>query len=146
MFFKKGKDTQGLVKKIKAAKEVAETVCIISKTTYNKILDFSEKSLGLVDEIIESEKKKPRIVQSLSEPGESTLASIFGSYFGEVIIRNLGGKWVITKDIVHDNQMGNFGIDVGGNQISPYHIVRDSLKEPSKVAMVYKILKFRIKK
>lgn len=70
------------------AKKLAE----ISKKNFDIELDFSEKSLVFVDEIIGNRFQKQE-----KNIGISVL--MFGSYLGEVIIKNLGGKWVIKDEI-----------------------------------------------
>lgn len=61
-------------------------------------LDYSEQSLGLVDELLGLESfigKTPRSPESAED--EETLwaaATAFGGYVGEVALRTMGGEWV----------------------------------------------------
>lgn len=78
-----------------SAEHFAETV----KDHFNVDLDFTGKSLKKVDGIIGKYFKKHKDEEHLA-----TSVLSFGSYLGEVIRRNVGGKWVV-KDSVFDSSI-----------------------------------------
>lgn len=70
----------------------AKKLVELAKDNFDIELDFSEKSLTYLDEIIGKRFKK-------EDENIGLAVLMFGSYLGETIIKNLGGKWIINKDI-----------------------------------------------
>lgn len=70
------------------AKEYAVTIVQIAKNNSNIVLDYSPRSLFDVDKIIDSFRKEGQSSDKIS----GTLFC-FGCYVGEIIIKNIGGKW-----------------------------------------------------
>ncbi|MEK5448139.1 hypothetical protein [Paenibacillus sp. FSL R7-0331] len=66
-------------------------------------LDFSENSLNQVDQILEKYHQGiPRGMKKLFSKGPSEeqitqISKIFGGYVGEVMRKNIGGKWGISN-------------------------------------------------
>ncbi|SJZ67747.1 hypothetical protein SAMN02745116_01144 [Pilibacter termitis] len=79
-------------------KSMAETACEVAKDSGFE-LDFSEQSLLHVEELLDAfHQKVPKGIKKLFSKGLSNeemdmLCLVFGAYLGEVVIKNLGGKW-----------------------------------------------------
>jgi hypothetical protein len=101
------------------AAEMAELAAALPETAHRidpaVSLDYSPQSLQTVDEIITAWwpprrglfGKKPNI------PDEETIAAI-GAYAGEVIVRNLGGRWTMNEEL------DAAGVDVDGTVAFPF--------------------------
>lgn len=77
--------------KLKAiAKEFAEDSVLYAQESFNLTLDFSEKSIEILEEMVDflSRSKQEADQQQINEMGY-----MLGSYLGEVYIKHHGGKW-----------------------------------------------------
>ena len=93
MFGKKDNQNDIVKKKVEAVETFSKELVKLVKLNYNKNLDFSENSLKDIDEILESQKKK-----NLSEQACNLVVKMFGSYFGQVLVKNLKGRWALTRE------------------------------------------------
>lgn len=89
---------------IETIEKLALTAVEMSKTQFDIELDFSEKSLENVEEVLSRFYKTiPKGITKLWSrgPSESQLNSvsiIYGAYIGEVIRRHYGGEWSQEDD------------------------------------------------
>jgi hypothetical protein len=142
---KKEKSTLGPKYFKQEAKDFAERKSLIFK----KDFDYSIKSLKALDETIDTHWTKDRFkdavfgqrnnIDNLAYTG---VVLGFGSYFGEVFIKHLNGKWVKNKQ----PGLRKWVIEAHGNKINIFHIIEDCFKEPSKCWFTYKITKDSINK
>ncbi len=117
----------------------------------DKELDYSPESLEVLDELIDETWDKERFndaqfggedMKSLSLTG---MVMQFGSYFGETLVRNLGGEW----NKAPQNQSGisfQWIVNVQGNTVNVFHIAEDCFTEPSKFHHTYQILEKELDK
>ncbi|MBI5621845.1 hypothetical protein HY933_03215 [Candidatus Falkowbacteria bacterium] len=80
-------------------KQYAQIHIDTTKQIFGVDLDFDEKSILLLDNLIQSAWPDEPPVQI------DSVITLFGSFFGEAIIRTLGGQWV-------DSDQG-WGIKIG---------------------------------
>ena len=63
-----------------------------------RVLDYSEQSLTIVDELLGSEAFVGRTPRTPETPDDEEVlwvaAKAFGGYVGEVVLRGLGGEWL----------------------------------------------------
>lgn len=76
-------------------KEAQDTVNS-AREIFNAKLDFTAESIKTLDKIIEEGWKIPMGEKEAYELSMSILS--LGSYLGETIIKNLGGKWQVNTD------------------------------------------------
>lgn len=68
----------------------------IGQETYGKELDFSDESIGIVDEILDGYHERylhPERDDAFMKSRPNTYAYIFGIYVGEVLLRNHTGDY-----------------------------------------------------
>jgi len=70
----------------KETKEVAEEAIQTAKEVFNIKLDYTEKSINLIEELIEQ-------YFSDGKADVEKVSASFGALLGEIIRQNLGGKW-----------------------------------------------------
>ena len=73
-------------------KEASLRAVIFSKKNLGINLDFTEESLGIVDEILEVFHKANE-AEEVDDDRLLDLSMTFGGYLGEVISKNIGGDW-----------------------------------------------------
>lgn len=73
-------------------KASAEDAINYAKEQHQQVLDRSESSLLVVDNIL-SQLHQDELLQSHSNEMLFTLCNIFGAYIGEIFIGRIGGSW-----------------------------------------------------
>jgi len=89
--------------------ELIRPVPRLAKESFGVTLDFTPASIRVLDEVM-----KPTYAGELDELDEETLEDIalgFGLYVGEVVIRNLGGRWAIMDEPPSPRLVGLPGIE-----------------------------------
>ena len=66
-------------------------------------LDFSPQSLMIVDQIVETKFRR-------GKEAKATTPIPFAAYVGEVIRRNIGGRWVLRDGVVGLESIGKIDI------------------------------------
>lgn len=87
-------------------------------------LDYSEASLGTLDGVID------RLWALQPAPSIDIWQPIVAAYVGEVIRRNLGGRWVVDK------QLGLLAIERNGQRVYPDNRIQKRLVEGAKWNLV----------
>jgi hypothetical protein len=75
----------------KNARDHARIAVDLAREEYDAELDFSPRSLELVDSHIDSLRE-----DGIDGEGASEVLFVLGCYLGEVMVRHLGGTWVST--------------------------------------------------
>jgi len=110
-------------------------------------LDYTPESLSRLDTQIDKSWAKTRFkgikfgdkTGSFDASALNGLVTEIGSYFGEVIIKNLGGGWTPSQ------RLGGWVVGCGPLVINVFHIVDDCFRESSKLFATYKIAKAKKK-
>lgn len=93
--------------------ELAQLAVKSAKERFNMDLDFSIESLTLLDDLLSSAQKtfdQQRQEGTISEEAVLRTARIWGCYYGEVILREWGGRWILEGDDVL-MMLSNYQID-----------------------------------
>ena len=105
---------QNLTKVNPHMEELAERAVVAARDKFGVALDFTENSLQQLEILLQSAhegykegyKKSIDNGSSLTVPIENTIQG-WGSYFGEVIRRSLGGDWIVDqKDVFLETASG----------------------------------------
>jgi hypothetical protein len=84
------KDEQLQKKMLRESQICTESVM----TTFDKMLDYSESSIRILDQVINELYKK----KSLSQGSMDRLIVSFGAYFGQTFLNNMSGMWFQHPD------------------------------------------------
>jgi len=99
--------------------QLANNAVIAAKDKFSINLDFTENSLQQLDVLLqqahESYKKTTSSANSQNISIENTVG-VWGSYFGEVIRRTLGGDWIADKKYIF--------LQIGSGKVDPLGQVR----------------------
>jgi hypothetical protein len=103
--------------------QLAESAVIAAKDKFGVTLDFSENSLQQLDTLLqqahEGYKQTSSSENSPNIPIDNTVR-VWGSYFGEVIRRSLGGDWIVDQN--------NIYLQLGSKRLNPLGQVRSWIK------------------
>jgi len=104
-----------------------------------KPIDYTPESLAELDRIIDEHWPR-ELFEKASIGGEEPegiillrLVLITGSYLGEVLVRNLGGKWEKTEDM-------GWHIRLGETRINVFNIAENSFRKSSNFYNAFKLL------
>ncbi len=73
------------------ARDHAQIAVLLAREEYESELDFSPGSLEMVDAHIDSLRE-----EGIDGEGAAETLFVLGCYLGEVMVRHLGGAWVVT--------------------------------------------------
>ena len=87
--------------------KLADNAVVAARDKFGLALDFTESSLASLETLLQQAQEgyQARYKQSLSNGNYSNVSientvRVWGSYFGEVIRRSLGGDWILDqKDV-----------------------------------------------
>lgn len=80
-----------------AMKDWASNVFGLAKM-YNIHLDYTEESVDKIEELTEIIHKEIKSNSNVKHENIDKVTKIIGSFLGEVIIINLGGKWEVNEN------------------------------------------------
>jgi hypothetical protein len=102
-------------------------------------LEFSPQSLVILDKVLNE------LIPSLSDDEHDSTVILIGSYFGEVMLRAMGGRWETGDVFAGPGLRGLSGKDL---TISPFSIVRRAFKsvEPHYLAVNWNDIVKKIRK
>jgi hypothetical protein len=127
-------------------KQKAEKVSKKDALFFKKKFDYSVKSLKALDEIINTTWTKDRFKdakfmgpENIDNLAYTGIVLDFGSYFGEVLIKQLKGKWIQSKEL------GGWVVNAKNAHINVFHIIQDCFSEPAKCWAVYDRVKRKMK-
>lgn len=113
-----------------------------------KSLDYSPGSLKVVDQVLDDTWKKDwfkgRKIGDMTDAKNMIYTGIVlscGSYLGEVLNRNLGGRWE-----QNDHMMFGWCANLDRTRANVFHIAHECLFEPSKFYASFEIARVKAKK
>jgi hypothetical protein len=105
-------------------------------------LDYSIESLKRLDQFIDGSYPKDRFQNAIfgkkdnfNNSAYTNLTINFGSYFGELLIRQLNGKWITSPSL------NVWVININGLEINVFHIAQECFHETSKYYAVFSVAK-----
>lgn len=109
-------DEQLQKKMLREAQSCVESVM----TTFDKMLDYTEESIKILDQVINELYRKKELG---TNPQDRILVS-FGAYFGQTFINNMSGMWF---------QHPNFNLPIVFSpkalfEFSPFEIIQDKFR------------------
>jgi hypothetical protein len=112
---------------------------------FDESLDFSPESLKIMDKVVNANWPEERFEEVNEGKEDEILVRIFetmtirlGCYFGEVLVRNLDGRWK-RSNVEH---MDHWIVDIDDRlKVNVFHIIRDCFVEPSKLHFVFRMAK-----
>ncbi|MBX0295885.1 hypothetical protein [Haloarcula nitratireducens] len=124
--------------------EYAETATDFAEFWGERDLDFTPDSLSRLDDLVESEWDGDRFADAtfgseatFDDRAFTSVTRELGSYFGEVLVRDLAGEW--TDETDHEAVVVVSGWD-GRLAVPVFRIAADSLRETAAFARSYEAL------
>jgi hypothetical protein len=102
--------------------QLAESAVVAARDKFGVILDFTENSLQQLDILLQQAYEGYIKVSSGGNPASVSIENtvrIWGSYFGEVIRRSLGGDWIVDQKNVY--------LQIGSRRLDPLGQVRSRI-------------------